>query len=62
MPATLIKGEPWWKIPPHKPHYRLEVKETLDAQDYILYGHNSLNTRGLVKFLHKFYSEELING
>lgn len=62
IPATLIKGEPWWKIPPYKPHYRLEVKETLDVQDYILYGHNSLNTRGLVKFLHKFYNEELING
>lgn len=61
-PATLIKGEPWWKIPPNKPHYRLEVKESLDVNHYILYGHNSLNTRGLVKYLHKFYNEELVHG
>ncbi len=61
-PPTLIKGEPWWVIPANKPDYSVKIEETLDAQDYILYRHNSLNSRGLVKTMQQFYEDKLSNG
>lgn len=58
VPPTLVKGEPWWVIPPTKPEFKLIIEDTLDTQDYILYGHNSLNSRAFVKILQQFYHDK----
>jgi len=58
-PPTLIKGEPWWRIPPSKPIIRLSVGECLDAQSYLGYPHRSLAARKLVQFLERYYAEKL---
>lgn len=32
-PPTLLKGEPWYKIPPTRPHWVIRVHERLEAAD-----------------------------
>jgi len=58
-PPTLIKGEPWWRIPASRPTFRLVAGECLDAQSYLGYPHRSLAARKLVQFLEHYYAEKL---
>ena len=58
-PPTLIKGEPWWKVPPVRPVFRLVVGERLDADNYLGYPHRSLAARKLVQSLEHYYAEKL---
>jgi len=58
-PPTLIKGEPWWRIPMHKPHFRLVVAEVLDANSYLRYQYRSLAARKLVQFVESYFAEKL---
>ena len=60
-PPTLIKGQPWWKIPPVKPVLRFEIEEDLDKNSYFYYAHRSLNVRKLVKNLESYYEEKINN-
>jgi 1-acyl-sn-glycerol-3-phosphate acyltransferase len=58
-PPTLIKGEPWWRIPPHKPLFRIAVAEVLDANAYLRYPYRSLAARKLVQFVESYFAEKL---
>lgn len=58
-PPTLIKGEPWWRIPPSRPTFFLSAGECLDAQSYLGYPHRSIAARKLVQFLEHYYAEKL---
>lgn len=58
-PPTLIKGEPWWRIPPRRPLFRMEVDECLDGQSYKGYAYRSLAARKLVTSLEAYYTEKL---
>ena len=58
-PPTLIKGEPWWHIPPAPPQFRLVIGDRLDANIYLRYPHRSLAARKLVQFLEQYYAEQL---
>lgn len=61
VPPTLIKGEPWWRIPPRQPAFRLVVEECVDASSYMSYGYRGLAARKLVTQLQKFYAEKLVD-
>jgi 1-acyl-sn-glycerol-3-phosphate acyltransferase len=58
-PPTLVKGEPWWRIPRQKPLFRLVVGECLDASTYLGYQHRSIAARRLVGYLETLYAERL---
>jgi 1-acyl-sn-glycerol-3-phosphate acyltransferase len=58
-PPTLVKGEPWWRIPPRKPLFRLVVDECLDATTYLGYQHRSIAARRLVFYLEAVYADRL---
>jgi 1-acyl-sn-glycerol-3-phosphate acyltransferase len=58
-PPTLIKGEPWWRIPASKPVIRLSARECLDAESYLGHPHRSLAARKLVQSLEHYYAEKL---
>lgn len=58
-PPTLIKGEPWWKIPAHRPVFRLVAGECLEPASYLGYPHRSLAARKLVQSLERYYAEKL---
>jgi 1-acyl-sn-glycerol-3-phosphate acyltransferase len=32
-PPTLLKGEPWYKIPPQRPHWTIRVHEHIDIEE-----------------------------
>ncbi|MBI3503624.1 MAG: 1-acyl-sn-glycerol-3-phosphate acyltransferase [Proteobacteria bacterium] len=61
FPPTLVKGEPWWRIPPKQPVFHLAVENCVYADSYMSYGYRSLATRKLVGHLQKIYSEKLAN-
>lgn len=58
-PPTLIKGEPWWRVPAIRPTFRLSTGECLDAKSYLGYPHRSLAARKLVQLLERYYAEKL---
>jgi 1-acyl-sn-glycerol-3-phosphate acyltransferase len=58
-PPTLVKGEPWWRIPAQKPLFRLVVDECLDATMYLRYRYRSIAARKLVAYLEAHYAEKL---
>jgi 1-acyl-sn-glycerol-3-phosphate acyltransferase len=58
-PPTLIKGEPWWRIPERPPLFRVRVDECLDDASYMGYPYRSLAARKLVETLQAYYSEKL---
>lgn len=62
MPATLIKGEPWWAVPQQRPRFRVEVGDRIDAKDWLGGQHRSLAARKLVRFIEQYYAERLAHG
>lgn len=58
-PPTLIKGEPWWRVPADRPTFRLTATECLDAALYLNYPHRSIAARKLVHHLERYYAEKL---
>lgn len=59
QPPTLIKGEPWWRIPPRKPLFTLEVGARLDAAAYACYPRRSVAARRLVRTVEAYFAERL---
>lgn len=58
-PPTLIKGEPWWRIPPRKPHFRVVVDECLDMSTYPGYRSRSIGVRKFVAEVQAHYAKKL---
>jgi 1-acyl-sn-glycerol-3-phosphate acyltransferase len=61
-PLTLTKGEPWYRIPPRRPYFRLEVAHPMDIQRFMAYRHRSLGARRLMTELREFYTRRLAHG
>ncbi|HEX9448136.1 MAG TPA: lysophospholipid acyltransferase family protein [Dongiaceae bacterium] len=61
-PLTLTKGEPWWRIPSHRPHFRVVVGDNLNAQDLLRRQERPLAARALVRQLETYYGEHLAAG
>lgn len=58
-PTTLTKGEPWWRIPPKRPHFRLEVKDDLPTRDLVGEGvGDALAARRLTDYLTDYFTSE----
>lgn len=60
-PPTLVKGEPWWRIPARRPVYRLVVDDCLADDWHQPSLPRSLAARKLVKSLESYYAEKLRN-
>lgn len=58
-PPTLAKGEPWWKVPPHRPLFRLCVGETLDIAAWAGSAPRALAARRLVRAVENYYARRL---
>lgn len=58
-PSTLTKGEPWWRVPSRRPHFRLEVREDIATQDVIAGSSGDPQAaRRLTKHLTHFFTLE----
>ena len=58
-PPTLIKGEPWWRVPSRRPRFRLMTGDCLDAATYRKHPHRSIAARRLTRRLEQYYEEKL---
>jgi 1-acyl-sn-glycerol-3-phosphate acyltransferase len=58
-PIMLSKGDPWWKIPQKRSHFRVSVGECLDAGGSLGYQYRSLAARQLVRRLQAYFTERL---
>jgi len=58
QPTTLTKAEPWYRIPPRRPHFSLRVGDDLDLSGY---RHAPLPSasRAFNDELHRHFSQEL---
>jgi 1-acyl-sn-glycerol-3-phosphate acyltransferase len=61
-PLTLTKGEPWWRIPPRRPHFLVQVGDNLDTEGLLQHQGRSLAARALVRHLETYYGERLATG
>ncbi len=58
-PVTLVKGEPWWRIPDRRPTFRVADMGALEASDYLSYPYRSIGARRLVACIEERYSDRL---
>jgi 1-acyl-sn-glycerol-3-phosphate acyltransferase len=60
-PVTLVKGEPYYKIPDSPPHFRIEVDDEIDAARYAspAAGSRTLRARRLASEVESDYSRRL---
>ena len=61
-PLTLTKGEPWWRIPLRRPHFRIAVGDELDAKRLLDDQSRSHAARALVRHIENYYGEQLATG
>ena len=61
-PLTLTKGEPWYRVPPRRPGFRLEIGHSVDVQRFTEYPHRSLGARRLMQEVAEFYAGRLAHG
>lgn len=58
-PPFLFKGDPWWRVPPQIPLFRVVAADCLDADSYFLYGQRSVAARKLVESLEDYYANHM---
>ncbi len=61
-PPILFKGNPWWRVPERRSHFRLKVGEQVDIQEFLRYPYRTLGARKLVSFVDRYYAEKLTDG
>ena len=57
-PTTLTKSEPWYRIPPRRPHFALSVGDDLDLSPYGS-APLPLGSRAFNEHLHRHFQQEL---
>ena len=61
-PPTLTKGEPWYRVPPRRPCFRLEIAPAMDVERFMAYPHRGLGARHLITELREFFTRGLVHG
>jgi 1-acyl-sn-glycerol-3-phosphate acyltransferase len=57
-PTTLTKSEPWYRIPPRRPHFSLSVGDDLDLSSY-RQTPLPIGSRAFNEHLHQHFQQEL---
>lgn len=58
-PPTLMKGDAWWQIPPHRPRFRVVAGNHLQPKDWVEHQYRSLAVRRLTRHIEEYYAERL---
>jgi 1-acyl-sn-glycerol-3-phosphate acyltransferase len=63
-PITLVKGEPYYKIPDSQPRFRIEVANEIDTKEFLSFSADSRAraARKLVSYLESDYGRRLNHG
>jgi 1-acyl-sn-glycerol-3-phosphate acyltransferase len=60
-PATLGKGDKWWRVPPRLVHFRLEVKDDIAVSGFVGDGVTDVvAARRLTEHLQHYFMEEVL--
>jgi len=57
-PPTLGKGGKWYRVPPRRVHYRLEVRDDIRIDDFLAPGSPAIAARRLTRHLQEFFARE----
>jgi hypothetical protein len=56
----LTKGAKWYRVPPTRPHFVIEVKDDIDVKAYLARNRSiSLAARELTSWLQGFFQREI---
>jgi 1-acyl-sn-glycerol-3-phosphate acyltransferase len=61
-PITLVKGAPWYRIPPRPGHWRLEAANRIEIRPFLDCAARPLAARRLVSHLESYYNGKLKHG
>ena len=59
QPPTLGKGDKWWRVPPRRVQFRLEVRDDIDTHSFTSGGTSEvMAARRLTEHLQQFFTRE----
>jgi len=58
-PATLGKGEKWWRVPARRAHFRIEVREDIAIKRFTDGTAETIAARHLTDYLQHYFTEEV---
>lgn len=61
-PITLVKGEPWYRVPPQPSHWRVEAANRIEIRPFLECAARPLAARRLVSHLESYYNGKLKHG
>uniref|UniRef100_A6W244 Phospholipid/glycerol acyltransferase n=1 Tax=Marinomonas sp. (strain MWYL1) TaxID=400668 RepID=A6W244_MARMS len=59
-PTTLTKSDRWYQIPKTKAHFKIQVKDKIDARSYLVEDSPSVAARKLTSDLKNYFDKELM--
>ncbi len=54
-PVTLVKGSPWWQVPPRRANFRIVVSELLPIAPFLAVGPRAIGARRLASHLQAYW-------
>jgi 1-acyl-sn-glycerol-3-phosphate acyltransferase len=61
-PLTLTKGEPWYRVPPKRPRFRVEVAYRMEMARFMAFPYRSVGARRLMLEIREFYARSMAHG
>jgi 1-acyl-sn-glycerol-3-phosphate acyltransferase len=58
-PIMLLKGDPWWRVPPRRAQFTVTVGDSLDSKAILREQSRSIAARALVRHIESYYGEQL---
>ncbi|QDQ27802.1 1-acyl-sn-glycerol-3-phosphate acyltransferase [Chitinimonas arctica] len=60
VPLSLTKGQPWWRVPPRRMYFHIEVGDDIAVAPFLALsnGEAALGARRLTQHLHDYFSPE----
>lgn len=58
-PVTLLKGQPWYRIPPQRPHWTIRIHERIDTNNVLEGQERAARARHLCATVHGRFEEIL---
>jgi 1-acyl-sn-glycerol-3-phosphate acyltransferase len=56
-PITLVKGEPWWRVPKRRANFRVTVGELLPVAPFLACGPRAIGARRLTSHLQEYWGQ-----
>ncbi len=58
-PTTLTKNMPWYRIPPRRFHFTMNIRDKIPIEEFLDEPHPSIASRRLTEFLRNYFTQEL---